>query len=433
VNGDGFSDVVVGLPYGPGNIDVYFGGDPMDATVDLILFEEPPELYFGCAVATGDVNGDGYCDIVASDYYKNGGRGAAYVFYGGPLLDNVPDITLRGHGYEGFGMTLGSGGDVNSDGYDDIVVGAWDNDDLYGDAGRIYIYYGGNPMDTVYDAAMYGEGPGHLLGWQPVDICRDSFLWSYDFVVAATMFWPDGFPGMCPGKLYILSGGNPMDGIPDLWMHGQRDSSGLGIVSSAGDVDGDGIEDVVGGAIVEVDYMGAVYLWLAGPGMDTLPDAWAKGDSAFLGLGWTVSSAGDVNGDGRDEVAFSNCFYNAAGHPAHTVWVCRYTGTGVNENGAQAWPREVRCSIRCQPNPFRHRALIEVSGARIRGQTEGRVALAIHDTAGRLVKSFGITKEAERFTWDGHDEAGLVLPSGVYFLSVTPEQTARPVKLTLVR
>jgi len=139
VNGDGFSDVVVGLPYGPGNVDIYFGGNPMDTIVDLCFTESAPEEYFGCAVATGDINGDGYCDVVAADYMKDN-RGAVYVYYGGPLLDNLPDVRLNGHGSEGFGTSVASAGDVNSDGYDDVVIGAPDNSDLYWLAGAVYVY-----------------------------------------------------------------------------------------------------------------------------------------------------------------------------------------------------------------------------------------------------------------------------------------------------
>ncbi|MEW6685865.1 MAG: integrin alpha [Candidatus Edwardsbacteria bacterium] len=67
-----------------------------------------------------------------------------------------------GHGDSGeaFGISVGSGGDVNKDGFQDIVIGAWG----YGDgtiapfmAGRVYVYYGGSPMDTIYDMAKCGE------------------------------------------------------------------------------------------------------------------------------------------------------------------------------------------------------------------------------------------------------------------------------------
>ena len=427
VNGDGYSDIVIGLPYGPGNVEVYFGGNPMDTVADLHITEEPPEDYFGYGVATGDINGDGYTDIVATDYFKGSGRGAAYVYYGGPLLDHIPDITLRGHGAEGFGTSVGSGGDVNSDGYDDIVVGAWVNDERYYDAGKIYVYYGGDPMDTIYDVGMCGERPVNCLGWRPVDVVVDS--WGYDCVVAATMFWPDGFPNMCPGKLYVLFGGNPMDSIPDLWMHGQTDSSRLGIVSSAGDVDGDGSEDVIGGAVSEIDYMGAVYLWLGGTDMDTLPDAWLKGDSAFGSIGYCVSTAGDVDGDGRDELLFSNY---AADTYWHSVWVCKYTGTGIEEYTRGDTDR-APVTIVSSPNPFKHHTVIQVTTAGSYDEARNHKMLRIHDVAGRLVRSFDISWQVETFKWDGRDEAGQELPSGVYFVGLAADGSAPPTKVSLIR
>ena len=429
VNGDGYSDIVIGLPYGPGNVEVYFGGNPMDTVADLHITEEPPEYAFGRDVATGDINGDGYTDIVATDYFKYSGVGIAYVYYGGPLLDHIPDVTLRGHGQEGFGISVGSGGDVNSDGYDDIVVGAWGNDEAYGRAGKIYVYYGGDPMDTIYDVGMCGEGVEHNLGWQPVDIVVDSA--GYDFVVAGTMFWPDGFPNMCPGKLYVLFGGDPMDSIPDVCMHGQTDSSRLAIVSSAGDVDGDKIEDVIGGAVRESGGAGTAYLWLAGADMDTLPDAWFKGDSDFDRIGYCVSTAGDVDGDGIDELMFSNY---ATDMPWNTVWICKYTGTGVQERYAPRIPGPGRGKITCSPNPFKDRTTIHVSWNQLpAGSEDASTHVTIHDTAGRVVRSFKGKRTTNRFVWDGRDEGGNALPSGVYFVSFAADGTAPPAKVNLIR
>ncbi|TET45618.1 hypothetical protein E3J62_06960 [candidate division TA06 bacterium] len=429
VNGDSFSDIVVGLPYGPGNIDIYFGGNPMDTIVDLVLWEPPTGSDFASDVSTGDVNGDGYCDVVASDYYKDSGKGAAYVFYGGPLLDNLPDITLRGHGAEGFGMTVGSGGDVNSDGYDEIVVGAWVNSEKYFEGGRVYVYYGGDPMDTTYDAAMYGEGVGQHLGWDGVSIAENTY--THDFVIAGTQFWPRGFPFWSPGKVYVLFGGDPMDSIPDVWMHGQTDTSSLGPTSGAGDIDGDGVHDVIAGAHAESGRLGAVYVWLAGIGMDTIPDAWIKGDSAFAEPGWRVASAGDVDGDGKDEVMLSNY---AASTPRHTVWVCKYTGTGIDEEHVLKSPVQPSQRISCIPNPFRHSTTIRISPQRYtEGTQDPDVLLAIHDATGRLIRRLEIENNSSAVTWDGKDMNGKDVGSGVYFAKVNSAHQVPPEKLLLIR
>ena len=429
VNADGFSDIVVGLPYGPGNVDVYFGGDPMDAEVDLVLLEDAPEYYFGYAVATGDINGDGYCDIVASDYYKNDGIGAAYVFYGGPLLDNVPDIALGGNDYEGFGTSLASGGDVNSDGYDDVVVGAWCNSEVYYWGGKVYVYYGGDPMDTLFDVALAGEGPSHHLGWDPVSICREQS--TFDCVVAGTRLWPHGFGSIGAGKIYVLFGGDPMDGVPDVCMHGQTDSTRLGPASAAGDVDGDGSDDIIGGAHAEFGRTGSIYLWLGGTDMDTLPDAWMRGDSLFGELGWTVTSAGDMDGDGRDELAFSNY---ANGHTSiHTVWICRSTGMGIAERDVTDSPDAKGHGIRCQPNPFCGSTLVKLmvnAGARL--PEEPSVTVVIHDAAGRIVKRLLLDAPSFQAVWDGRDKDATLVPSGTYFVRLEGLEFP-PQKVVLLR
>lgn len=427
VNGDGFSDVVVGLPYGPGNVDIYFGGNPMDTVVDLVLAHPPPLWYFGRAVATGDVNGDGYCDIMACDYYENDGEGAVWVYYGGPLLDDIPDVTLRGHGREGLGMTVGSGGDVNSDGCDDIVVGAWTNSEKYVWAGRIYVYYGGAPMDTTYDVGMHGEGSSHHLGWDEVSLGVNSYI--YDFLVAGTRLWPNGFPSTGPGKVYVLFGDNPMDSVPDVCMHGQTDSTELGPTSAAGDVDGDGVDDVIGGAHAESGRTGAVYIWLGGVDMDTIPDAWMKGDSVSRELGWRVASAGDVDGDGNDEIVFSNY---AAGIVQHTVWVCKYTGTGIDEGRISSSHAHPRYRITCTPNPFRKSTTIKLlTDVDLQGMEDREISLTIHDVAGRLVRRLDV--ESDTVVWDGKDTYSNDVRNGVYFLCVTSGQFSTTVKLVVIR
>jgi hypothetical protein len=420
VNGDGFSDIVVGLPYGPGNVDIYFGGSPMDTLVDLTLFETPPEEWFGCAVGTGDVNGDGYCDIVAADFYKDSGKGAVYVYYGGPLLDQVPDVTLRGNGYEELGVSVGSGGDVNSDGYDDLVIGAPSNYDLFPEGGAIYIYYGGSPMDTVFDVRLYGEGADHSLGWQGVTICRNQS--TYDYAAGGTVFWPDGFPIAGPGKLYVLFGGDPMDGVPDLLMYGTTSNSGLGRWTRyAGDINGDGYGDLICGAATENPW-GIAYIWLGGESMDDIPDASMRGDSMHASVGFRVASAGDVDGDGRDEVMVS---HYPSSSTWHSVWVCKYTGTGVTES-PDHWPSfPSRVRVACSPNPFRTETTILFDLPEM-----SQVTLTIHDITGRLVET--LVNETQQpgihqVRWDRKAN-----PRGVYFYRLKAGEFTSTRKMVVV-
>src|SRR5439155_1612578 len=140
---------------------------------------------FGSSVSSaGDVNGDGYADVIVGAPFNDAGgadAGRAYVYYGGPGADGVADLTLEGEGdVEGggrgyvrdwaagvsagtvatlagaaasdtFGTSVSSAGDVNGDGYADVLVAAPFNDTGGAEAGRAYVYYGGPGADAVAD------------------------------------------------------------------------------------------------------------------------------------------------------------------------------------------------------------------------------------------------------------------------------------------
>jgi hypothetical protein len=141
VNGDGFDDIVIGA-LGLNRAFIFFGGTILD-TLEDVLISENEWLYFAWGVSGGgDVNGDGYDDVVLGSPYALP-TGKAYVYFGGATMDNVRDITMAGSTvHEYFGISLSIAGDVNGDGYADIVCGMW------GDtvkAGSALIYYSSPP------------------------------------------------------------------------------------------------------------------------------------------------------------------------------------------------------------------------------------------------------------------------------------------------
>ncbi len=338
LNGDGYADIAMGEDMADdayGICTIWMGGNPIDTIPHCVIHGRYwwLEAHYGCDVSIGDLNGDGYNDLLVGAYYSaqqpgQFGRGRAYAYYGRPDgVDTIPDVTLLG-GHdgerEGFGMGVSAEGDFDHDGFHDLYIGAW----VYGsDArGRMYVYYGGNPMDTSYDMAMSGEGAGQKLGFdKPGALTTQS---GFDYAVEGCELWSDP-GGSQRGKVYIHVGGRPMDSIPDISLIGPQDCD-LGVsAQSAGDATGDGNDDLVAGApsVHPPSTAGAAYLWETGAHFDTVPDAWMFGESEWQLVGFRTSTAGDLDGDGRSEFMVSNY---PSDEPTY-VWVCKYTGSGVEE------------------------------------------------------------------------------------------------------
>jgi len=165
VNGDGYSDLVVGARYSSlkaslaGAAFIYYGGPSMDTTSSYNVYLEYASTddmaEFGNSVSSaGDINGDGYDDVVVGarrSSFKAPTAGAAFIYYGGPSMDTIStyDVYLEYASTDGdvtdgnFGHSVSSAGDINGDGYDDVVVGAHMSDLKASNAGAAFIYHGG--------------------------------------------------------------------------------------------------------------------------------------------------------------------------------------------------------------------------------------------------------------------------------------------------
>ena len=84
---------------------------------------EAAENSFGSSVSTaGDVNGDGYSDVIVGAAGYSSGTGRAYIYFGGASIDNVADVIMTGEASSEFGSSVSTAGDVNGDGYADVIV-----------------------------------------------------------------------------------------------------------------------------------------------------------------------------------------------------------------------------------------------------------------------------------------------------------------------
>ena len=261
VNGDDYDDVIVGVPkYDNGQTRegaayIFHGSSGgIIGTAATLLESNQDRAYFGHSVSgAGDVNGDGYDDvIVGSLWYDNGqsDEGMAFVYHGSitGISTNVSTQLEANQDNAEFGNSVSDAGDVNGDGYDDVIVGAHLYDNGQNDEGVAFVYegtsHGINPtamtlLERNQEAAQFGEsvsGVGDFNG----DTYGDLIVGAYLYISGET----------AEGASFVYYGS--IDGIETTvgsQQEADQDSAQFGhSVSGAGDVNGDGYDDVIVGA-----------------------------------------------------------------------------------------------------------------------------------------------------------------------------------------
>ena len=311
----------------------------------------------------GDVNGDGFDDMIIGACYGDGpgnGRptsGESYLIFGGPTLPNTIDlgnlgaagVTIYGaetNDYSGFAVS--GAGDVNGDGFDDLIVGSphaagLANGKPY--SGETYLIYGKASLPATIDLGTLGSNGVTLYGEEDVDF-------SGFRVSRAGDLNGDGFDDVIlesnggdaannqklnAGDNYVLFGAASLPstialsslGTKGITIHGadSEDRSGNS-VSSAGDVNGDGFDDLLIGSNAAdgpgntKGYAGEVYVLFGGSTLPTTVDLGSPGSVGVTifgadindQLGRSVKGAGDLNGDGFDDLVLGAHEADAAGN-----------------------------------------------------------------------------------------------------------------------
>ncbi|MCB9735369.1 MAG: FG-GAP repeat protein [Deltaproteobacteria bacterium] len=340
VNGDGYSDVIVGAfdygnfqthtpPYGSAYL--YLGSpDGLAATPAWAV--RAPDLgmaAFGWSLASaGDVNGDGFADIVVGAPSANSSQGAAFVFLGSRAgLATTATRRLDGPAAStSYGYSVAGAGDVNGDGLSDVIVGAPYATDGESSEGRAYVYYGAPGGLT---GAALREGGGVTLAF-PGDVTGDGYG---DLLVGSPA------EGAGAGAVRLFPGSAAGPGDTAVWeAHGDAGDQLGAAVAGAGDVDDDGALDLLVGAPGRGG-VGAALLFRGALGGPEAAPAWtAAGTRAGGRFGAALAGLGDVDGDGYGDVLVGGEADGAAGGGRAAL----YLGPPAGLGDAPAWALEAR-------------------------------------------------------------------------------------------
>ncbi len=308
VNGDGYDDLLVGCDetFGAGGAWLYLGSPSgLSAAPAWQVEGEEPGSHFGySASGAGDVNADGYMDLVVGAEDQSGSAGRAYLYLGSPAGPGAAVWVADGEGpTQLFGRSVARAGDVDGDGYADVIIGAPLCSTGGASGGRAYLYRGAPTGLTaapawtatagVYDS--YFGGAVATAG----DVNGDGLA---DVLIGAQRM-----DGALPtaGAVFAYYGSRTgLGSSPDWSVEGEESDCEFGaFVSTAGDVNGDGFSDVAASALHYGDDVGRVSLWLgSGDGPRTAPGWVIETNQALAWFGRTIAGAGDVNGDGFEEI-----------------------------------------------------------------------------------------------------------------------------------
>ena len=350
INGDGYSDVIVGNPlYGNGETGegraLVFNGSAAGLSTAPNWTTESNQSsanYGNCVFTAGDINGDGFSDvIVGSNLFDNGesDEGSAFVYNGSPSgLTGVNWSTAGGQDNSVYGFSVSSAGDVNSDGYADVIVGAPYYDNGQTDEGRAFVFHGSAAgLSAVANWSAESDQASSLFGIS-VSTAGDVNGDGYSDVIIGAHFYSNGQAN--EGRAYAYYGSASGLSITSNWTaeNNNANSNFGNSVSTAGDVNGDGFSDVIIGAY-NFSSNGRAYVYYGSASGLSLTSNWNSTISQFAAqFGYSVSTAGDINGDGYSDVIIGAPSYDNGQTNEGRAYV--YNGSSTGLSLTQSWTTE---------------------------------------------------------------------------------------------
>ncbi len=320
VNADGLADVAVGDPSRsdgptgrPGRVHVYLGAARSAPLLHRVLIGPRNGDDFGDQVASaGDVNGDGYADLIVGAQWDPSTWGFFRIYLGGPAgISQTPQReVVAGRDMTFIGRSVASAGDVNGDGYGDVVVGSFGHArDPGRGPGAAFVYLGSASgiaataavtLDDPHYASEFGSSVAgaedlNADGYSDVIVGAPGDLPSTTSIAGSVSVYLGSATGLSSLAHRVI--GSPTPSPTD---HFGR------LVAGAGDLDGDGYSDFAVGnqsPYLHGGYTGGVYVFRGGAaGVSTTPAAVFTSGARDGAVGWSVAGAGDLNGDGYGDL-----------------------------------------------------------------------------------------------------------------------------------
>ena len=347
VNGDGYDDFLISTPRSRGTTYLFFGkssGWSMDTSLynaNASFIGESTQYDSGEAIdGVGDVNGDGYDDFLIGaprDVVGGNLAGQTYLILGrssgwsmNDSLSNANASFIGEEATDHSGNSLAGAGDLNGDGYDDFVIGAPNNDQNGGEAGKIYIIYGMasgwvNDLDLSYANASF---VGHAWSYQSKVLSRagDVNGDGYDDILI-------GSNTDLNGRAFLVFGGTYLGHNVSLYNanasfvaagHGDYFSRAL---SGGADLNGDGYDDIMISSPSRNTNKGTTYIvygkssgWSMNLSISNA-DVEIDGEVNYDEAGVSIAMGGDVNGDGRPDILISSIRNDEGGTDAGQVYL----------------------------------------------------------------------------------------------------------------
>lgn len=346
VDNDGYEDVIVGAPYEDGGAAYagrayIFSGN--SGSLIRTLQSPNPEIngYFGWAVSdVGDVDSDGYDDVVVGAHCEDGGApdaGRAYIFSGnGDLLYILQSANPESAGY--FGCSVSGSGDMNNDGFPEIIVGAYKEDGGATDAGRVYVFSGIEVPVELNSFAAAVENGKVVLTWSTLS---------------------------------------------------EKDNFGFHVYRSMAEAR---------------NYRRITHVMIPGAGNSTVGHDYNYTDRSVEGGATYFYMLADIDSRGRETLH---------GPASVTVLPGEYSLTGNH------------------PNPFS-----ETTTLKLILNAGGQVRLRIYNLAGELIKTLAdreLKAGVQEISWDGRDDAGRLVAPGTYTCIVEFGGLEQSQKMILIR